>query len=422
MSRPEKSSVLPAENGVRATGGRKGNAGMEAHDREALVAFCREMIRRPSLSGKEQAVADFLETGMKSLGFDSTERDEYGNVIGRIRVGDGGGKILFEGHMDHVDVSDPSSWTFPPFSADVSEGKIYGRGATDMKGNLSAMTHAAAMIRKNAAGLNGEVIVAGCVHEECFEGVASEGIAARCKPDCVVIGEPSSLNLMRGQRGRAEIVLETYGKSAHSSNPEVGLNAVKTMLPLLSLLEEKFTPDTHPVLGKGVMELTDIISTPYPGASVVPERCRVTFDRRLLVADTERHVLEQVERVMEEVCAKNPAVHAAVFLSKGHDTCYTGKAIEAVRYAPGWLFEEKHWFVSTALKGLRSAGLCPNIGHYAFCTNGSFYAGKAGIPTIGFGGSKEHLAHVVDEYIEIEQLEKACDGYVGIIRSVLGGE
>ena len=395
---------------------------METHDRESLVGFCREMIRRQSLSGKEREVADLLEREMRTLGFDSVERDEYGNVIGRIRLGSCGKRILFEGHMDHVDVADPSLWTYAPYSADVSGGRIYGRGTTDMKGNLSAMTQAAGLAKRSLRDIGGEIIVAGCVHEECFEGVASESIGKRCAPDCVVIGEPSSLNLMRGQRGRAEVVLETYGKSAHSSSPEVGVNAVKAMVSLLARLEKRFVPDEHPVLGKGIMELTDIISTPYPGASVVPEKCRVTFDRRLLISDTEEHVLEQVRRVIDEVNAEGTNVKASASIAKGSDVCYTGAKIEASRFAPAWLFDEAHWFVAAALDGLRSSGLDPKVGHFAFCTNGSYYAGKAGIPTIGFGGSKEHLAHVVDEYIEIEQLEKACDGYLGIIRSVLGGK
>ena len=106
-------------------------------------------------------------------------------------------------------------------------------------------------------------------------------------------------------------------------------------------------------------------------------------------------------------------------LVKGVDTCYTGRKIEAERYAPAWLYPEDNWFVKAALEGLRSVGLDPQLSHYAFCTNGSYYAGKAGIPTVGFGGSLESLAHVIDEYIEIDQLCKACRGYQGIVRSVL---
>ena len=388
--------------------------------KDPLVELCRGMIRIPSLSGREEAVADYVERAMKKLGYDAVERDRYGNVSGRITLGKGGKRILLEGHMDHVDVADPSKWNRDPFGAEVVDGRIYGRGATDMKGNLSAAIMAASLIKGESQGLNGEIIVAGSVFEEYFEGVAAEELGKRWAPDCVVIGEPSSLTLKRGQRGRGEIVLEALGQPAHSSNPEVGLNAVKALLPLLSRVEEEFAPETHPVLGKGILELTDIISTPYPGASVVPERCRVTYDRRLLVGETEEGVLAPLKEMIARERSLNPRLEAAVYFAEGEETCYTGERIGAKRFAPGWLFPEDHWFVAAALQGVERAGITPEVSHYAFCTNGSYYAGKAAIPTVGFGGSLESLAHVIDEYIEIDQLVKACRGYEGIIRSVLG--
>lgn len=389
--------------------------------KEKLVDLCRGMVRIPSLSGDEKKVADFIEQNMLNLGFDSVERDRYGNVSGRISLGSGGKRILFEGHMDHVDVSDPSKWTHDPYGAEVVDGRIYGRGTTDMKGNLAAAIVAAATLKAGGGDLAGEIIVSGSVFEEYFEGVAAQAIGERWKPDCVVIGEPSSLTLKRGQRGRGEIVAEAYGKPAHSSNPEVGLNAVKQLLPVLSRIERDFEPQVHPVLGKGILELTDIISSPYPGASVVPEKCRVTYDRRLLVGETEEGVLAPLKKIIEEERSANPALEARVFFAEAEETCYTGSKIEAKRFAPGWLFPEDHWFVSAAAEGLKNAGVEAPISHYAFCTNGSYYAGQAGIPTVGFGGSKESLAHVIDEYIEIGQLELACRGYMGIISSVLKG-
>lgn len=389
--------------------------------KEKLVDLCRGMVRIPSLSGDEKKVADFIEQNMLNLGFDSVERDRYGNVSGRISLGSGGKRILFEGHMDHVDVSDPSKWTHDPYGAEVVDGRIYGRGTTDMKGNLAAAIVAAATLKAGGGDLAGEIIVSGSVFEEYFEGVAAQAIGERWKPDCVVIGEPSSLTLKRGQRGRGEIVAEAYGKPAHSSNPEVGLNAVKQLLPVLSRIERDFEPQVHPVLGKGILELTDIISSPYPGASVVPEKCRVTYDRRLLVGETEAGVLAPLKKIIEEERSANPALEARVFFAEAEETCYTGSKIEAKRFAPGWLFPEDHWFVSAAAEGLKNAGVEAPISHYAFCTNGSYYAGQAGIPTVGFGGSKESLAHVIDEYIEIDQLELACRGYMGIISSVLKG-
>lgn len=385
-----------------------------------VVEICRKFIREPSLSGHEEGMAKLVRETMEALGYDEVKVDSFGNVVGCIRFGKPGKKILFEAHMDHVDVADPSKWTVDPYGAEVKDGKIYGRAATDMKGSLAAMIAAASYLKRDAyKDLSGEILVAGSVHEECFEGVASQEIGETYKPDFVVIGEASSLNLKRGQRGRAEVVLETFGKPAHSSNPQEGLNAVKKMVKVLQAIETGYVAPEQPVLGKGILELTDIISSPYPGASVVPEKCRVTFDRRLLVGETEETVLDTIRKIIEKVQKEDPEVKAQVSIAVGKDKCYTGKVFEAKRFAPGWLFGEDHEFVQKSLVGLKSVGLSPKLSHYAFCTNGSYYAGIAGIPTIGFGPSREELAHVVDEYVEISQLQGATLGYYAIAREVL---
>ena len=386
--------------------------------KQELIAFCQAAIRCKSLSGQEGEIAALLSAMMKKKNFNSVSVDRYGNVVGQIILGKGGQKLLMEGHMDHVGVSDPSKWHFDPYGAEIADNKIYGRGTSDMKGNLCAMLMAAAYVREDKGSeLNGEVLVAGSVHEECFEGVASEEIGKNWRPDKVIIVEASNLTVKRGQRGRAEVVAETFGKTAHSSTPGVGVNAVKKMARLIDTLDQTFQPATHPVLGEGILEVTDIISSPYPGASVIPEHCRATFDRRLLVGETVGSVLAPLQSLLEHLSTQDDDFKAHVSLARGAETCYTGESISAERFAPGWLFEAEHPFVQEVLSGLRSVGQDPHLSHYYFCTNGSYYAGKAGIPTIGYGGSLETLAHVVDEYIEIEQLLKACEGYYGIISS-----
>jgi len=378
------------------------------------------MIRQPSLSGREEPMAKFIRDTMIFLGYDEVCSDRHGNVVGKISFPRPGKKILFEGHMDHVDVGDVSKWSVDPYGGVIRDSKIYGRGATDMKGNLAAMIAAAAYLKADLYDeLCGEILVAGSVHEECFEGVTSEEIGRRYEPDYVVIGEPSSLNVKRGQRGRAEIVLETYGKSAHSSNPDEGINAIKKMVKLLCEIESSYVPPEQPILGKGILEITDIMSFPYPGTSVVPDRCRVTFDRRLLVGETEENVLGTIQSIIDDLATRDSELIAKVSIAVGEDTCYTGEVIRAKRFALGWLFPEDNELVRRSMEALRSVGLRPELSHYAFCTNGSYYAGVAGIPTIGFGASREELAHVVDEYIEIEQLLGACRGYYAIARGIL---
>lgn len=385
--------------------------------KQQVIDLCRGLIQKQSYSGHEDGVAQVLRENMQRMGFDSVTTDQYGNLIGCIKGKRPGKKILFDGHMDTVPVTNPAEWPFPPYAAEIHGGRIYGRGTSDMKGALAAMTCAAANFAEDCGrDFAGELYVAGVVHEECFEGVAARAISAAVHPDYVVIGEASQLNLKIGQRGRAEIVVETFGKPCHSANPEKGINAVYKMCRVIEAIRT-LAPPHHPVLGPGILELTDVKSSPYPGASVVPEYCRATYDRRLLVGETKESVLAPIEALLDQMMTEDPQLKAKVSYAVGQETCYTGSKISGERFFLGWLYDENEPFVQAAYAQLKNMGYTPSITQYNFCTNGSHYAGEAGIPTLGLGPSQENLAHTMGEYIEIDQLTKVADCYYGLLKA-----
>lgn len=253
---------------------------------------CVRLVQAQSYSGKEAACAKVLASAMEASGFDQTYIDSYGNVVGCIKGNLPGPRILLDGHIDTVPVDQPELWEYPPLEGTIANNRIYGRGTSDMKGAVAAMVCASAFYAKRCnRDFPGEIYVAGVVCEELFEGVASRVISSTVQPNFVVIGEASELDLKIGQRGRAEIVLETIGKSAHSASPTKGINAVKKMIKLISAIDTDYNPPFQNRLGYGIMELTDIISSPFPGASVVPASCFATLDRRLLTTDTPKGVL-----------------------------------------------------------------------------------------------------------------------------------
>lgn len=386
---------------------------------QKVISLCQELIKKPSTSGQEGEVVKTLKDAFTELGFDNVHIDPYGNVIGHIKGNRPGKAILLDGHIDTVPVPDFSKWQHDPFGGEIDKGRIYGRGASDMKGAVAAMVCAAAFFGEDMnKDFAGDIYVAGVVHEEIFEGIAARKISEQFKPDYVVIGEASELNLKRGQRGRGEIVVETLGVPAHSANPQKGVNAVYKMAKLIDRIRKINTPK-HEVLGEGILELTDIKSSPYPGASVVPDYCRATYDRRLLVGETKESVLAPILEIIAEIEAEDAEFKAKASYAYGKETCFTGEIIEGERFFPGWLYDENDDFVQKAFQGLKGAGLDPVITEYSFCTNGSHYAGEMGIKTIGFGPSKENLAHTIDEYIETEQLLKATQGYFAIIKALL---
>lgn len=393
----------------------------EEREKEVLD-LCRGMISRQSYSGEEEAAANELKEYMKTHGFDEVWTDEYGSVIGRIKGMRPGKRLLFDGHIDTVRIGRETDWTRLPFEPEIENGRLYGRGASDMKAAIAAFTAAAAYFAEDTnRNFSGEVYVAGVVHEECFEGVAARSISRRVQPDCVVIGEASDLNIKTGQRGRAEIVVETFGVPAHSANPEKGVNAVYQMCKVIEAIRT-LTLTEHPVLGKGILELTDLKSDPYPGASVVPEHCRATYDRRLLTGETKESVLAPIEALLNRMMKEDPKLLARVSYAYGTETCYTGKIIEGERFFPGWLYSEQEEFIQKLLTGLKSAGFSPEITQYNFCTNGSHYAGEAGIRTFGLGPSTESLAHTIDEYCEVSQILKVTEMYETVMQIFLGQE
>ena len=392
---------------------------LENKRQEDVIALCRKLIQAKSYSGGEDKVSAAIKEAMTEKGFDEITIDKYGNIIGCIKGKRPGKKILFDGHIDTVPVTDETVWEFPPFGAEIHDGKIYGRGTSDMKGSVAAFICAAANYAEDTGrDFPGEIYVAGVVHEECFEGVAAREISSFVKPDYVVIGEASQLNLKIGQRGRAEIVVETFGKPCHSANPEKGINSVYKMAKVIEAIRT-LEPTHHPVLGDGILELTDIKSSPYPGASVVPEYCRATYDRRLLVGETKESVLAPIQELLDKLMAEDPELKVKASYAVGKEMCYTGNQIEGERFFPGWLYDEDADFVQTVYGQLKDMGFDPAITQYNFCTNGSHYAGEAGIKTIGLGPSRENLAHTVHEHIEIDQLCKVTECYYGTMKALL---
>ena len=151
-----------------------------------VLALCKKLVSNRSYSGEENAVADVLKCFMRQKQFDDFCTDKYGNVIGKIKGDRTGNKVLFDGHMDTVPADNKETWKHDPFVPVVEDGKLYGRGTSDMKGAVAAFFCAAAyFMEDHGKDFAGEIYTAGVVHEECFEGVAARSISELVNPDYV---------------------------------------------------------------------------------------------------------------------------------------------------------------------------------------------------------------------------------------------
>jgi len=379
-------------------------------DFEAMIRFLKALVRTESMPGQEQRAIEQVAAEMSRLGYDNIAIDDYGNLSGIVNGAHAGPTLLLDAHVDTVGVAPGVPWQYEPFGAVIQDGRMYGRGTTDMKGPLAAMLYAVAAV--DPAGLKGRIVYSVSVMEEVIEGYLLEPVMSKYPPDMVIIGEPSDMKLIIGGRGRAEILFTATGRPVHSSLPEQGINAVHLMMAAITAIENTPLPE-HPEIGPAVMALTDIISEPYPGHSMIPSICRATYDRRTLPGETREQILgtwnglAALERVQAEIAT-------ACY------TTYTGKAMKVSKFFPAWYLDKDHELVRSAANGLRACGVANGFGTWPFNTNATYTAGIKGIPTIGFGPSKEKLAHIVDEYIELKELHAAAEAYLSMINQILG--
>jgi putative selenium metabolism hydrolase len=378
---------------------------------DPLTDLALRLVATPSLSTEEGDCAALVADELRQRGM-AVDIDPMGNVVGRLELGPGP-TVMIDCHLDTVPVVDASEWTREPYG-EVVDGRLYGRGAVDMKGPMAAVIHAIGALTGTG---HGTVVFAGTVAEELVEGPAALEVASAVHPDYVVICEPSQRRIARGQRGRAEVVVDVRGISSHSAYPDEGVNAAEVMADIVTALRG-LTPSVDETLGEGILVLIDLKSEPYPSLSTLPERCRATFDRRTLVGETEDDVLRPVREVADRVAAAWGA-SATVGLARHRHTSYAGHVVETTKFAPAWLFAEEDRVVTGAVDGLTEAGLDAVVTHYRFCTNGSGTAGRLGIPTIGYGPGHEDQAHTVDEHIALADLELGARGYAAILSALL---
>ena len=379
--------------------------------RQQVIACCQDLVRAESLTGREGEAARVVERWLRQLGYDEVWIDTYGSVVGRIHGQAGTGpRLHFDGHIDHVPATALAHWTHPPFSAELVDGKIWGRAATDMKGPLAAMICAAGFLPRDQ--FRGTVTVSGSVVEEELEGQVLRSLLEQHPADLVIIGESTLLQVGVGQKGRAGLRIVTHGRPAHSSVPHLGDNAIYRMLEVTARLRATPPPEDE-LLGSGLMELVEIISSPYPGTSIIPDRCTVKWDRRLVRGETRESVLAGIREALSGI----DQVEASYL--EVNVPCYTGVAIQHDDFHPAWAIPETSPLAQAALAGVGRVGVTPRTCYIPYCTNGSGSAGELGIPSVIVGPGDPALFHVVDEWISVDQLVKGTDAYMQMI-GILG--
>ncbi len=374
------------------------------------VALCRAQVATPSVNpeledggdGEEEA-ARLCGRWLEAWGFDvRVEECAPGrwNAVGT--HGEGPRRLILNGHLDTVGVE---GMTHDPFSGEVEDGRIWGRGSADMKsGNAAALAAAHRLAREGHAG---ELVIALTADEEHGSVGMEAFVAEDPGADGAVVCEPTELTVQPAHRGFVWIELDFRGRAAHGSRPDIGVDAIRHAGEFLSLLEDYETRllegPSHPLLGTGSLHAGTIEGGSAP--SVYPERCRLIMERRTLPGESPDDVLEEFRGVVSELRERLPQVDVEASLGLNR------AGTEVSGDSP---------LVRSLLDAVGDEGVEPEVRGMSAWVDAALL-NEAGTPAVCFGPGSISMAHKAEEWVEVAEVEAAARILTGFARRFLAG-
>ena len=375
-----------------------------AAERDSIIRFMCEICAIPSVENHIRECGERIVVEMQRVGFDKIWWDKMGNVVGRIGHGD---KILlYDSHIDTVGIGDPEEWEWDPFGGKIENGILYARGACDAKGSTPGMVYGLAIAHELGL-LEGFTAYYFGNMEEWNDGqaphafVETEGI----KPDFVVIGEPTNMQVYRGHKGRVEFKIVAKGRSSHAASNYMGDNAIYKLLPIIERISQ-LEPELgdHEFLGHGRVTVTDM-NVKTPSINAVPDEATVYVDRRVTFGEEPQAELQR----LRDIIGERDDIHVEILVYD--EPSYTGFVMPLDKVYPAWAYPEDAPIVQAGLAAGRALYGDIHSGKWDFSTNGTYWAGKAGIPSIGFAPGNEIYAHTVLDQIPLDDVVKSTEWY-----------
>ncbi|MBP6015212.1 MAG: M20/M25/M40 family metallo-hydrolase [Candidatus Promineofilum sp.] len=371
------------------------------------VAFAQRLIRTPSMTGAEAAVAAVVAGELERLGYDDVWGDAAGNIFGRLYGRDRSlPALVLNTHLDHVDPGDPALWPTPPFAAEIRDGRLIGRGACDIKGPMAVQVHSAAVLLAAGERPRRDMVFCGVVQEEIGGAGAIHWVENLDYPvELVILGEPSSNALALGHRGIIQFWLTFHGRSAHASAPERADNPNYALAAFLSQLETAAAGlRVHPVLGPTSVSPT-IVQVDTTSGNVTPAWTRVLLDFR-----TSSESVNSLRALIDRLAGQYP--HTLAYAEGMASSPLT----DSDELIAGFFIPPDSPLVGRARAALeRGMGRELVLTHYRFATDGRHMAPR-GIPVLGYAPGDEQMAHTAGESIAIDQMLESLRGHVQLLR------
>jgi succinyl-diaminopimelate desuccinylase len=365
-----------------------------------MKEFLRRLIQAETTALKgELAAAQTIAAELERSGIESrieTWDQTRANIVARVRSTRRKKALLFVCHLDVVGPGE-APWTHPPFAAVESDGKIYGRGAADMKGCIAAVVTAIRRVAESGAQLQGDVMLLGAAGEETDSCGARRFVgnpSAIPELSGIVVTEPTEFDVVNAHRGLLWLEVATEGKAAHGSTPHLGVNAITSMKSVLDELERYRIPfEPHRLLGRCSMSINKIAGG--QAINVVPDKCSIAVDIRTLPSQNHNDIVAGFEKILAKLRQGSSQFAAEVSIIRDVQALETDGSCDFVRD-----------FCSAVGRSRTKA--------VGFTTDGPYFA-SLGVPVVVFGPGKSELCHKPDEYIDLADVEKGVELYKNII-------
>src|SRR3954447_19953901 len=380
---------------------------------EETIAFLQALVRVPSVNppGDVREAIRLVEGKLAAEGFETKvvgETPEKPNIVATLRGREGGPRLAFNAHLDVVPIGEETAWVHPPFGGEIHDGRVYGRGAGDDKASVTAQVMAGIALARAGVPLDGALIITEVADEE-VGGAAGAGFIVEqghVEADSAIVGEQTFGQICVGERGGAPVKVTVYGATGHAATPWKGINAIEGMARVITALREELWPvlarRTHPFLNQSTATISMIeggVKT-----NVIPDRCTIHVDRRILPGETPEGVVAEVRAIAERAIAGVPGLRVETSEPRGR------QAIEADPDSP----------VSRALQAAtRHIGKEVVLTGFFAGTDGKHFAAK-GIPTLIMGPGDPATAHTPNEWVGIDEVLEATKLYALTALALLG--
>ena len=378
------------------------------HDDCGVLDVLSGLIRARSQNSieTEQEAGQFIAAVLRDHGIETDlawAAPGRPNVIARLRGVEPGRTLLLNGHLDTVPAGD--GWSCNPFEATVTAGRLYGRGASDMKGGVAAMACAAIRLKHLGNPFRGDLVLFFNCDEECTNTGMKWFLESDIRMDYAVIGEPTSLDICTGHRGVARITVRTSGVAGHTCFVENPENAIYRMLPLVESVRElgqEVRLRRHDYLGNSLLTVSQINGGTAP--NIVPDSCEIQIDRRTLPGETREAVVSEISQ-----CVQNAAARRGVEFD-----------LNDYLFLPATHLDHRHPLVSSMAASLSAVrGGKARIKAFDATCEAPFFAVDRNVPTLIIGPGSIAQAHIADEFVQTQEVVEAVSVYTDFVQRVL---